>query len=67
MYRLMFNVFTNTIISVENNGAQIPFDPANTDYQIFKAQILNDEATLQDADGVEMTPQAAKEFIRTLP
>lgn len=45
----------------------IPFDPANTDYANFKRDILSGTATLQDADGVEMTPAAAQEFVRGLP
>ena len=71
MYKCIIDLDTNAIslkfvLKVKDN-ATIPFDPANTDYQNVKAEILNDEATLQDADGVEMTPDAAKEFIRTLP
>ena len=45
----------------------VPFDPANTDYANFKREILADEAQLQDADGNLMTPEDAKEFVRTLP
>lgn len=45
----------------------IPFDPANTDYATFKADILADKATLQDADGNEMTAQQAKDFVKELP
>ena len=50
-----------------SDGACIPFDPANTDYQNFKAQINADEAQLEDADGNEMTAEQAKEFVLTLP
>ena len=55
--------------SVINNdtGAHTPFDPANTDYANFKAQILADEAELQDADGNLMSPEEAKAFVATLP
>ena len=68
MYKQAKDKYDNIVCVVCTlDGACIPFDPANTDYQTFKAEILNDEATLQDADGVEMTPEAAKEFIRTLP
>ena len=45
----------------------IPFDPANTDYQTFKAQINADEAQLEDADGNLMTAEEAKAFVATLP
>ena len=38
-----------------SDNAFIPFDPANTDYQTFKAQINADEAQLEDADGNLMT------------
>ena len=36
-------------------------------YQTFKAQINADEAELQDADGVLMSPEEAKAFVATLP
>ena len=49
------------------DNACIPFDPANTDYQTFKAQINADEAQLEDADGVLMTAEDAKAFVATLP
>jgi hypothetical protein len=42
----------------------IPFDPANTDYQTFKKEVLAG-AELQDADGTVMTDASA--FIATLP
>jgi hypothetical protein len=50
-----------------SNGTWIPFDPSNTDYQNFKAQINADEAQLEDADGNLMTAEQAKEFVATLP
>jgi hypothetical protein len=40
------------------------FDPANTDYQTFKKEVLAG-AELQDADGNVMTDASA--FIATLP
>lgn len=49
------------------DNALIPFDPANTDYQTFKAQINADEAQLEDADGVLMNAAEAKAFVATLP
>ena len=49
------------------DGACIPFDPANTDYVNFKAQINADEAQLEDADGNLMLPEAAKDFVKELP
>ena len=47
--------------------ASIPIDPANTDYQAFKTQINAGEAELEDAEGVLMTSQQAKDFVATLP
>jgi hypothetical protein len=69
MYKLSKNPFTqevNTVIRLSDN-AFIPFDPANTDYANFKAQINADEAQLEDADGNLMTAEQAKEFVRELP
>ena len=66
MYKLVNNVITNTINSVQrlSDNAFIPFDPANTDYQQFKAQVLAG-AELQDADGNVMTDASA--YVATLP
>ena len=50
-----------------SDGAFIPFDPANTDYQNFKKQINADEAQLEDADGNLMSPEQAKAYVATLP
>ena len=44
----------------------IPFDPANTDYQTFKKEVLAG-AELLDADGNVMTQEQANEFIKELP
>ena len=55
------------VIRLMSDNAFIPFDPANTDYVQFKSDILNGTATLQTADGVEMTPAAAQEFVQGLP
>jgi hypothetical protein len=49
------------------DNAYIPFDPANTDYQTFKAQINADEAQLEDADGNVMSAEEAKAYVATLP
>jgi hypothetical protein len=48
------------------DGACIPFDPANTDYQQFKAQVLAG-AELQDSEGQVMSQEEANQFIATLP
>jgi len=68
MYKLLKNKLSNTETSVQRlaDGALIPFDPANTDYQNFKKQVL-DGAELQDADGNVMTQAEADAFIATLP
>ncbi len=42
------------------------FDPANTDYQTFKKEVLAG-VELQDADGNVMTQAEADAFIATLP
>lgn len=65
MYKLIRNPIS-LVSSVQriSDNASIPFDPANTDYQQFKKDIM-DGGELQDADGVVMAN--AQEFIRSLP
>jgi hypothetical protein len=67
----MYELFKNRDGSVCENAVRlsgtntfIPFDPANTDYQTFKKEVLAG-AELQDADGVVMTD--AKAFVASLP
>ena len=70
MYKLIKPVFENqpsNSVQRLNDGAFIPFDPANTDYANFKKQILADEAQLQDADGNLMTAEQAKAYVASLP
>ena len=55
-----------TMVIRLSDNAFIPFDPANTDYQTFKKDIAEGKP-LQDADGNEMTAEAAQEFMRNLP
>jgi hypothetical protein len=55
-----------TVIRLFDN-AFIPFDPANTDHANFKQQILAGEAELQDADGVLMSAEQAKDYVKGLP
>jgi hypothetical protein len=64
MYKLNKNTMTNEICSVNNleNNTSIPFDPANTDYQTFRKEVLAG-AELQDADGNVMTQEQASEFV----
>lgn len=70
MYKLTKNI-KNQINGVAIKQGDIllgiPFASANTDYANFKADILADKATLQDADGNEMSAEQAKEFVSTLP
>lgn len=71
MYRLINNSITNRPDSVmKTNGdgtmTSIPFDPANTDYQQFKADVLAG-AELQDADGNVMSQEAVTAFISEFP
>lgn len=56
---------TNTTVMRED-GACIPPDPANTDYQTFKAD-LTEGVELQDAEGNVMTPEQVAAFLGTLP
>ena len=68
MYKLIKPVFENqpsNSVQRLNDGAFIPFDPANTDYANFKKEILSDEAQLQDADGNVMAD--AKAYVASLP
>ena len=58
-----FDSLAEAIIRLADN-ASIPFDPANTDYQTFKKEVLAG-AELQDADGNVMTDASA--YIATLP
>ena len=70
IYKLIKNKMTSNDCGVICNNADgsitsFLFDPANTDYQNFKKQILADEAQLQDADGNVMTD--AKAYVASLP
>ena len=65
LYKAGINKDTDAAMSI-NAQPQVSFlfDPANTDYQTFKKEVLAG-AELQDADGNVMTQ--ANEFIATLP
>jgi len=70
IYQLYRNGMTGNIDPVIirlSDGASIPENPENTDYQNFKAQINDETAQLNDADGVPMTPEEAKAYVATLP
>jgi len=68
MYKLTKNPYGNkpNCVIRTTDGAVIPFDPANTDAQQFKTQVLVG-AELQDVDGNVMTQEQADEFIASLP
>ena len=67
MYKITITLSGNEYVVRLSDGASIPFDPANTDYQQFKQAINEDTAQLQDADGNLMTAEEAKAFVATLP
>ena len=48
------------------DGASIPFDLDNTDYQRFKSDLANG-VELKDADGNVMTSEQITEFLESLP
>ena len=67
-YKQILDTLTQQINSVQrlSDNAFIPFDPANTDYQKFKTDVLGGD-TLENVDGVAMTQEEADAFIATLP
>ena len=66
MYKLINVISGAGLVQRLSDNAFIPFDPANTDYQQFKKDVL-EGAELQDADGNVMTQEEATAFIATLP
>ena len=70
MYKLKTNPITKKINYVHfftnNIRMCIPLSSDNADYQHFKTEIL-EGAELQDADGNTMSPQAAQDYVRSLP
>jgi hypothetical protein len=66
MYKLFKDIISgkNSCVIRLSDNACIPFDPANTDYQTFKKEVLAG-AELQDADGNVMTDASA--YIASLP
>ena len=66
MYKQMSNIAGGQANAVQrlSDNAFVPFSIDNTDYANFKAQIMADEAQLQDAEGVTMSPDAAKNFVK---
>ena len=67
MYKLIYSNYGNpTCVLRLSDDACIPFDPANTDYQQFKKDVLAGE-TLEQPDGTPMTQAEADAYIATLP
>lgn len=68
MYLLIKSGLSQKVSSVQrlSDGAFIPFDPANSDYQQFKIQVA-DGTPLEDPDGNVMTQEQVDEFLRTIP
>lgn len=68
MYKIIQDPRTSQDVSIQrsNDGAFIPYDPANTDYQQFKKDVLAGE-TLERPDGTAMTQAEADAYIATLP
>jgi hypothetical protein len=68
MYQLIKSSYGDTpnVVKRLSDGAFIPFDPANTDYQQFKIQVA-DGTPLEDPDGNVMTQEQVDEFLRTIP
>jgi len=65
MYKLLplVPVISNTqIVERLSDNVFIPFDPANTDYQAFKKEVLAG-AELLDANGNVMTQEQANQFV----
>ncbi len=66
MYRIVEFNGKPAVIIRESDGAGIPLDPANTDYQQFKIQVA-DGTPLEDPSGNVMTQAEADAFLETLP
>ena len=67
MYKQAIDKYAEIVCVIRTtDSACIPFDPANTDYSEFK-EAVTEGAELQDAEGVTMSPDAAKQFVATLP
>jgi len=56
----------NTFCVLRSDGACLPFDKHNTDYQQFRIDLVNG-ATLNDTSGNPITGDALTTFISTLP
>jgi hypothetical protein len=63
---IMYKLPNSQIIHRLSDNVFIPFEPANTDFQKFKSDVLSG-AELQDADGNPMTQEQAEAYIKELP
>ena len=66
MYKLHYGAINQKFVYRVSDGACIPFDTANTDYQSFKQDLANGVA-LSDDEGTAMTADQIKTFLETLP
>jgi hypothetical protein len=68
MYKQMSNIAGGQANAVQrlSDNAFVPFSIDNTDYAQFKKAVA-EGAELQDAEGVTMSPDAAKNFVKELP
>jgi len=68
MYKQVKDSLSQKITCVQRfeDGAFIPFDPANTDYQQFKRDVAGG-VELQDPDGNVMTQPEVDAFLETIP
>lgn len=68
MYKLNYSSTAQSVNSVQRltDNAFIPFDPCNTDYENFRADVLNG-VELQDPDGNVMTQAEVDAFLKTIP
>ena len=66
-YKLVNDRFGNLASIQRSDGWSIPIVADNTDYANFKKEINEGTAQLEDAEGVLMTEQQAKDFVATLP
>jgi hypothetical protein len=73
IYKICNSSFDGKLASIRKTDTKtgqewaIPIDVENLDYQNFKAQINDESAQLETAEGVLMTPEEAKAYVATLP
>jgi len=65
MYKLIQHSWETAPTSVLLENLIIPFDPANTDYQVFKADLAKG-VELQDAEGNVLTTEQVAAFLQGL-